>query len=152
MAIKDKYSKLAKTYNLPDFDKLNNEFEIFKIEKEDFLLREIRKKIAEQLQEFIEVLDSVLQPDAVISDMQECHAFTDDEKGNVYNVYKKLMYLHRYSLEVSILGDEKKDAEFIVSAFNEWVNIKKELSNVISRIKDCWKKESDIHEVLSYLG
>ena len=50
MEIKTLYQSLAKKHNLPDYDKINNEFEIATIEHTAFLLREIRKKISEKVE------------------------------------------------------------------------------------------------------
>ena len=44
--IKDTYEKLKKKYSLPAYDEVNNELEISTLESEDFLLRQIRKKIS----------------------------------------------------------------------------------------------------------
>ena len=43
--VKKEYDVLKKKYNLPDFEALDKEFEISTIEKPDFLLRNIKKKI-----------------------------------------------------------------------------------------------------------
>ena len=50
--IKKRYEELVKKYKLPSFTSLNNEFEISTIEHEEFLLREIRRKIDENPNEF----------------------------------------------------------------------------------------------------
>ena len=50
MKIKEEYEKLKEKHNLPDFKEINNEFEITTIEKEEFLLREIRRKIYEKIE------------------------------------------------------------------------------------------------------
>jgi len=152
MEIKKKYLALGKKHKLPGFESLDQDFEISTIEFYDFLLREIRRKMTEKIEIFIKVLDGVLQPEAVICDMQECHVFNDDEKSKVYEVYKKLMYYNRLSFETAIDEDDKKSAFFIQSFFDDWRNLKKELSEILSKMKDSWEKESSIHEVLNYLG
>ena len=48
MEIKKKYEELAKKYNIPSFDEINNEFEIALIDEESIILREIRRKITEK--------------------------------------------------------------------------------------------------------
>ena len=48
--IKKQYQELAKKHKLPDFDRLNMEFEIENIDETGFLLRSILSKIGEKVE------------------------------------------------------------------------------------------------------
>jgi hypothetical protein len=152
MEIQKKYNELAKKHKLPEYSAINHDFEICTIENEDFLLREVRRKIVEKIDKFLPVLDSVLMPDTNIADMQECHVFTDKQKAKMYELYKKMMHLQRYSFEVAIDEAEESSAAYIKEAFESWQSIKKELKTTIATLKDSWKQDTDINEVLSYMG
>ena len=144
--IQEKYNKLKSKYRLPDFSEINNEFEISTIEQEDFLLREIRREIAERISFFADLIGGILNPEASASIM-EFGVLGDDDSKQAIELYKKLMYWVRYSAETSVFADDKKDAEFIKSIFEEWKSLKKEVAAMISKMKESWrqkpKKEED---------
>lgn len=150
--IKKQYEILRKKYSLPDFDSINTEFEISSIENEDFLLREIRRKITEKLDFYGKILESLIQPDtASLSAMHECKFIEDDEKENIYNIYKKLMIINRNSIIASLESD-KENADFIKISFEEWLKLKNDVKSLTEKIKLTWEKETDIKEELGYLG
>lgn len=152
MEIKEEYSKLKDKYNLPDFQEIDDEFEISLIDSEVFLLREIRRKISERFNKFSKILESILQPEAVISDMQECHIFNEEEKNKVYSLFKKFMFFRHLSTEASIECTDESNADFINSAFEEWNKMKPEIKDIVQKLRECWKKDTSIHEVLNYMG
>ena len=145
--IKKDYEGLAKKYNLPSFDSLNNEFEIITIEKEDFLLREIRRKIDEKIELYIKFLESLLQPDTVsLSDIYEYRFFDDKERHDIFELFRKLMFFSRYSIETSITEDNKKSAEFINRLWEEWEDLKNKFSSLVKKTKEDWLNEAKIIE------
>lgn len=150
--IKNKYSELEKKHKLPKFDEINKDFEISSIDKEDFLLREVRRKITEKMDIYIEILDRSLQPEAVICDMHECKALSEEEKKNAYELYKKLMYFKRYSFETSFDEDDAKASKFVNSFWKDWPLLKKELRYVAVKLKESWLNDTDIKEDLGYMG
>lgn len=152
MDIKEAYEGMKKKFDLPEYDILNNHFEVYSLESDEFVLREIRRKIVEKIEAYIKILESVLQPEASVCDMQECHAFSEEEKQRVYSLYKKMMYIHRYSIETSIDEDDAKTSRFIKKVVDDWNSLKDDLVKIISKLKESWKKESDYHEVLNYMG
>ncbi|MBW2995729.1 hypothetical protein KY332_00345 [Candidatus Woesearchaeota archaeon] len=152
MGIKEKYKELSKKYKLPSFNEINNEFEVSGIEKEDFLLREVRRKIVEKIEIYSDLLHIFLHPEASLCEMFECRAFTDEEKDKIFNVYKKLMFFNRYSIEVSIDEDNEKTAKFIKDVWKDWKDIKENILPTVKKVKGSWLKEIDIKEELRYLG
>lgn len=152
MGIQEQYEKLAKKYSLPDYSKLDNDFEISTLDSDDFLLREVRRKIFDKFDKFAKILETILQPDAIISDMQECHAFNDSQKTKIYEMFKKLMYFKHLSTETAIEETDELSAEFISGAFDEWQKMKPELKETLKVLRECWKKDTSIHEVLNYMG
>ncbi len=151
--IKQAYEKIKKKYKLPGYDEVNNELEISTIESEDFLLRQIRKKISERIESITDAFSFVLQPSAdSLVDMHECRFFDDKDKKKMIDVYKKLMILSRQALEADIERDDKTDAEFINDFFKEWALLKKDALPFVKKMKTCWEKETEIEEKLEYFG
>lgn len=150
--IQKKYNELQKKHKLPDYAQLNSDFEISVIDKEEFLLREVRRKIYEKIDKFVQVLDTVLQPEANVKDMQECHVFTEKEKERIYELYKRMMFYLQYSNETALFETDEESARFITESSSGWQSIKKELKPIVSKLKESWKEETTIQEVLNYMG
>jgi len=151
MGIKEKYQELSKKYKLPSFNDIDNEFEISTIEEDAFLLREIRRKIAERIECYTDILENVLNPES-LTNMLEARIFDDNERNEIFKINQKLMFLSRLSVEISIGEDDKKSSDYINQVFSEWDGIKKQYLKFIRKIKDSWTKETDGKEELKYMG
>lgn len=150
--IEKTYEFLRKKHNLPTFKEIDEEFEISTIESDKFLLREIRRKISERLEELCTLLEEILQPDTNVSFMYESGVFDEEEKKQVFNLYKKLMYLKRMCNEASITNNEQLDAEFINKIFSSWAEIKKETSSLMKKLRDSWLEDIETKLDLPYFG
>ena len=151
--IEKTYSDLKKKYNLLDFKELDLELEISNIEEEKFLLREIVRRCAEKIDFCCKILEESLQPDASnLYAMHESRFFSDEERKGMYELYKKLMFLSRSSIETVLEGSEGKEAQFIKEFFSQWKSLKKELFFFVGKMKDSWKNELNLKDELGYLG
>tara|TARA_Y100000310_G_scaffold94955_1_gene92785 strand:+ start:19986 stop:20453 length:468 start_codon:yes stop_codon:yes gene_type:complete len=151
--IEQEYYKLSKKYKLPKFNELDSEFEISNLESKRFLIKNILRKIVEKLEFYIEVIGNLVHPDASsLSSMYEIRYLSDDEKNEMYVLFKKMMKAERSIVEVVLRNDEKQQVEFLNGFFNEWADMKKELVSYLSKIKESWSKESSIEEDVGYLG
>ncbi len=152
MEIKKQYLELAKKYKLPHYSILNNEFEISLIEHPDFLLREIRRKIAEKLDYYARTLEELLSAEPTLNSLHECKNLSDEKKKKVYLVHRTLMTMVRSSAEVGITNSEEENSAFIKNALEQWSKIKHALKDVIIMMKDSWKEEASEKEELGYFG
>ena len=150
--IKKEYEVLKKKYNLPEFSLLDSEFEISSIDEPNFLVRHIRKKIDERVEYFCKILEGILQPDTCLSGLHECKFFNEQQKKDIYALYKKLMVMNRYAVELSILNNEQQDVSFILETVQEWDEIKKKLARYASQLKENWEKEIEVKEDVGYFG
>ena len=150
--MKDIYNTYSQRFALPEFDRLDYEFEISTIDEESFILRHIRRKMAEKVENFAKLIEGILNPDTTPSALNECRAFTDEEKDEMYKLYKKLMHCYRRSTELDILDHEENDAEYIKSVFGAWDEIKERMLYIVGKMKDTWKEEPDKSERLEYFG
>ena len=147
------YNKLRKKYKLPKFNEIDSEFEISNLESAKFLIKNILRRIEEKLEFYIEVIGNLVHPDvSSLSTMYEVRYFSDDEKNDVYMLFKKLMKANRSIIELVLVSDEKKQTDFLNGFLNEWQDMKKELIDHIGKMKDSWEKESTIEEDLGYFG
>lgn len=151
--IEKHYNELAKKYKLPKFNLVDAEFEISDFDNANFLLRNTLRNIADKLEYYSNFINNLLQPDAAsLSSMHETRFFTQDERNDVYFLFKKIMKCHRNAILLILGNDEKKQADFLNNFFNEWMGIKKQLFFYIEKMKESWDKETSIQEDLGYLG
>ena len=151
--IEKEYGKLSKRFKLPKFKEIDSEFEISNLENERFLMKNILRKVEEKLEFHIEVIGSIVHPDASsLSSMYEVRYFSEDEKNDMYMLFKKLMKSDRDIIKLILISDEKKQADFLNSFFVDWLKMKNELINHIDKMKESWEKSSTIEEDLGYFG
>jgi hypothetical protein len=151
--IKEKYNQLKKKYSLPSYDDLNQEFNLEDINAEsELVLQNVRRKIYEKIDYYAELIESVLQPESSLANMYEAHYTEDDEKNKAYSIFKRLLYILRYSKLVALDNNEEENAKFINEVHSEWNSTKKDIKYLIKRLLEIWKIESDIKEDLSYMG
>ncbi len=151
--IEKQYSELRKKFKLPEFKDIDFEFELSDLEETNFLLRAIVRRIAEKLDFYTTMLEEVLQPDTSnLYAMHETRFFDEEEKKQMYDLYRKLMNFNRQSIEVSLEHNEEEKVNFVSNIFNEWKQLKLELLKFVKKMKASWKTESDIKEDLGYLG
>lgn len=135
--IKKQYEPLKKKYKLPEFSKLNEEFEIEKIqEKEtDFLLREIRRAISDKIAAFLRFFELFLNPQAApIFVLTSLKNFTVKEKEAIENIYKELVKLELVSVSLDISYKESKEGQFILEALKKWQEMKPEIQEIADSI------------------
>ena len=138
------FNDLKKKYKLPDFEKLNDEFELSSFKDIDprFLLRNIRRKIVDRITLTSRLLEGIIHPlGSSVINMSEIKYFDDNRLNEVNLLIKKLMLIERQSLVIDVDLKEAEDADFINAAFKEWLDIKKELKNIAVTLRDSWKEE-----------
>ncbi len=150
--LKKHYQPLMKKYKLPGFDELDLDFEIRSLESADFLLGEIRKRIADKARDVCCLVEEVLQPDTNLASLYESRVFDEQEKRRIFELYKKLMVANRKAVELYVLNDEKLDAAFIRDFTHEWAGIKLDIVGFIRKLRESWEKDTEEGESAGYMG
>jgi len=152
--IKEAYETARKEHPvLPEIDKINKEFEISLIENEDFLLRHVKRKIAERMEPVLDILENSLNPDPnSLTAMYECRCYTNGEKKQIIDVFRHLMEQYRSLLETDLIGDDEIDAQTIRRIYDIWQQDKKIVIPLLKKLRECWQKHVEPKEILEYLG
>ncbi|MBT7902385.1 hypothetical protein HN587_00875 [Candidatus Woesearchaeota archaeon] len=150
--MKKEYGLIKKKFDLPDFNVMDDYFEISKAETEPFILRNIRNKIYEYVEHSGSILDELIHPDSKFCIMIESSTFTDQERDQLMVLYKQIMFFNRWAVEISIYDSDKENAKFIKSVFDFWKPFRKDLRKQVSKLKEVWIKEDEQKEKLGYLG
>lgn len=150
--IRDRYDKLKAQHNLPAYEIVDEEFEISLLETDVFLLREIRRQIEDKINDFLKVLDYVLQPESSIFSMHESSFFNEEEKKDLFALYSKLMIMTRQGFEISISDGDGTNAKFIINVIKEWKGIKDKMIAFSRKLQEGWKSEVPDEQKLAYFG
>lgn len=152
--LEKEYNNLKKKYKLPDFEKLNNEFELSSYKDIDpkFLLRNIRKRIIEKVASIVRFLEEILHPSGQsIVIMNEIKFFDENKLNGINSLLKRFMLIARQSLVLDTGLNESENADFITAVLKEWPDLKKELRIIAIVLRDSWKEEEKT-DTESYFG
>ncbi len=152
--IKEAYDKLKKQFNeLPEFNLINNEFEIIILEKEEFLLRQIRRKATERVEIILKLADEFLHPGAeTFTSFYECSCFDESEKRELLEIFKSMMTLYRGLVEADIVQDDANDAKIIKEAHINLPDLRKRLVPYVTKVKEHWMHLKQKKELQGYMG
>ncbi len=145
--LKEDYNKIRDKYALPSFDELNKEFNIEKIAENetDFLLREIRKFIAEKSSNYLRFIEVVLNPaNAPMFIFSVVKSLGSEDREKLTEIYKQLSKNEIELIGLDVEFSEEKDAAFIKEFYRLWQEIKKELLRIIDAIKKNWDNKSEM--------
>ncbi len=144
--LKKQYLSLKKKHKLPDFDKLNEDFEIEKLQEHetDFLLREIRRTMVEKVSVVLKFLEIIVSPNEaspafVFAMIKEIKPET---KKNIEQLYRQLSAVEISSIALDLDYNEKSEAAFIKDQNKKWEATKKDLKALIKNFDSVWKSES----------
>lgn len=144
--LKKDYEILAKKHNLPNFEKLNEDFQIERISEyeTDLILKEIRKFIGEKFSTYLRLLENLLNPVNVpmflFSMVKNLNAL---DKKKVNEIYQKLAMSEVVILELDIDYSEKKEIEFLKDSFKLWNDVKKDFLFLVNKMKENWDSKPE---------
>ncbi|MBU2562482.1 MAG: hypothetical protein KKF68_02355 [Nanoarchaeota archaeon] len=139
--LKQDYKKIEKKYSLPIFEQLNEDFHIEKLAEleTEFLIREIRKFMAERIGSYLRFVETLLQPGNSPMFIFSIVKLLDSvDKDRLTKIYKKLAKIEVDIFEIDISFSEEKEANFIKNSYKIWQEIKEDFSQVVGSIKKNW--------------
>lgn len=152
--LKSDYNALQKKYCLPDFNFLNQNFdiEILAEDESEILLKRIRKNITEKISSGLRALEMFLNPqNAPVFIFKVIKTFSSTDKIIIESLYHKFAEyeIEAFGLENSY--DEKKEAEFIKNVCADWKETSEDFDRIYKSMKANFKKEVKKSDK-SYLG
>ena len=146
--LKKDYKKVQKKFELPDFEEFNEDFCIEKIAeaKTDFLIREMRKFMADKFSNYLRFIETILNPVNVpMFVFSVVKTIGAEEKKKLTEIYKKLARIEVELIELDVQFVEKKEAEFVKENYKVWQGIKKNLLEVLGVIRKNWEIKSEVN-------
>ena len=144
--LKKEYSELQKKYALPTFEELNSDFQIEKLSENetDFLLKEIRRLVADRLFNYLRFVESLLNPVNVPMFVYFIiKTFDVKEKDKLTEIYKELAKREVELIGLDIESTEEKEANFIKESYKFWQEIKEDILEIVGVIKKNWDAKSE---------
>ena len=142
--LKEDYSKLKEKYSLPSFEELNKDFQIERaVEVQtDYLIRELRRLMAEKFSNYLRSIESIINPVNVpMFVFSIVKAMTSEDKKRLTTAYKKLVEIEISLVKVDVDFSEDNEAEFIKEAYEMWLEIQKDFIEIIKTIKNNWNNK-----------
>jgi hypothetical protein len=151
--IEPQYKELQKKHQLPDFAVLDKEFEISTIEKPDFLLRNVRRKISERFDHATQLLDPLIQPDAgTFVHLTEYRALSESDRRNVLKLFQDIQSLALACIDAEMSVDDAQDVLIINRAAQQWPAIRAALRPHIQKIAAAWTNSVEHKQDVEYFG
>lgn len=147
--LKESYEVLKNEYSLPDFENMNKDFQIEKIQEEEteLLIREIRRFVSEKFSTYLRFIETLLQPSnaqMLVFSMLKTLDAEDMEK--LKNNYKRLAEKEIDVIELELDFNLEKEITFVKTAYDLWQEVKVELLEVISKVKTGWGNDKTSKE------
>jgi hypothetical protein len=135
--IRKDYDLFKNKYDLPDFTKLNEYFDIEDLGEfeTEFLLRRIRKIIAEKIAGYLRFFEVILNPsNAPIFFFKIIKKLDNKDRDNLNRIYERFGNLEIEMVRLDLEYSEKKEAEFIKSIFKIFSDIKADVLEILDKM------------------
>lgn len=152
--IKKIYLDYSKKFNLPEINLLMEDFDIVKFLDKDseFLLRDIRRGMGEKITAYLHLFETFVNPSSppvfVFSFLKN---LSQKEKEMIRSIYKELTRLQIQAMKLDTIYDEEKESQYISHAAKKWIELKKEIFDLISLFEKEFEKNVEEKEK-SYFG
>jgi hypothetical protein len=135
------------------FAEIDTLFDVASVEAETKRpLKEVAKRVFEEMDLFRKTLENLMQPDNSILSMQEAEALTEAQHEIVVRLARAMMRLDRRLLRAEAANTDEEYADFIRQAAAEWPPIRKELSLVALALEQSWSRNKKSKPSQHYLG
>lgn len=151
--IRGEYDQFKKKYDLPEFTKLNEVFDIEELVEceTEFILRKIRKIISEKIAGYLRFFETILNPsNAPIFFFKVIKKLDNSDRENLTRIYERLGNIEIELVRLDLDYNEKKEADFIKDIFKTFSEIKGDVLGIIDKMLD--NSESKKEDKSSYFG
>lgn len=134
--LKKNYEIFRKKYDMPEFSELNRVFDIEEVDTDtDFLLRKIRRMIAERIAGYLRFIEIILNPaNTPMFFFKLVKKLESEDKKVLGEVYERLGSVEVEVVELDLRYDEKKEAEFIMKMYDLFEDFSDKLLRVVKKL------------------
>lgn len=155
--LKKEYGVLAKKFKLPAFEKINEDFEIEKVEarETDHLARVVRKAMMEKIVNSLGFLEMLLNPVNAPKMYLICvKSLKPEDMRTIEKMYGLFAELMLAALELELEYNEKSEAAMIKYVYETWASVRKQFKIILQRMR-CARPIADSEDMKkekSYFG
>jgi len=149
----DKFKPLKEKYQLPEFSKLNELFDIEDIDPEsEFILRKIRRTISDKIANYLRFTEIILNPsNAPMFFFKLLKKIDSTDKEALGKIYEELGSSELKMLSLDVEYNEQNEADFIKESYKTFTkDIKEEFLKVIEKLNNG--EDNSVKTNGSYLG
>ena len=128
---------------------MNRDFSIEKTadSETDFLIREIRKLVAEKMSGYLRFTEMLLNPtNAPIFVFSIIKNLGVGEKKELSEMYKKMAKNEIKLIEIDIEFSDEKEAEFIKNSYKLWQGLKRNFLSILGAIEKNWDNKFEVNK------
>ncbi len=150
----EEYELIRTKYQLPDWNKLEEDFDVSKAftEARGIILRDIRRKMNEKVSSYLHLLETFLNPQATpMFIMNVLKNLKDSDWEEIRRIYKELAKIQFKQILADTIYSEEKEAEIINEISGIWNNEKLNLAKIIRTLDKNYSENSN-NKKKSYFG
>ncbi len=151
MTVNKEYESLRKKYKLPEWKWAEKNF-IFKIEPDVPILVQLRRSIADRLDNLLNILEPIITPAESYASFLERKMLSLQEREEAFELFKRLQSFLWTSDRISLEYDEREYAEWIMSVKDFWEQIKEDLRKLFKKLSIGWKEFKKPEAETAYHG
>jgi hypothetical protein len=150
--IKQAYNELKQKHNIPEFEKIAQDFDIEKIQESIFLAREIRRSINEKITAYIHLFENLINPNAqpmfIFSILRNV---STKDRETIKEIYKILSKTQIEIIKLDTIYNETAEIKYINETFEMWQKIKIKIRKLIENFETNFETDNN-SEKRSYFG
>jgi len=150
--LKERYSKVAREYDLPEFEEIIDDFDIEKIQDKEitFFVREIRRAMNEKIVAYIHLFETLINPAGTsIFVFSILRNLSTEDKETIKKIYKALSRTQLDVMKLDTIHKEDEEAKFINETFIIWQELKPQIYKLIKGFESGFD-EDDVSKKRSY--
>ncbi len=136
----ERYRRVQEKFGLPHLNELKETFK-FDLDNEKEIFDQIRHEMSERLFSFTErIIEPIIAGSESVCCLFEQNMVTKRERGDLFELYKKIQVLKWENNLLILRPDEKQTLEWISKTWDFWhTDLGEELSRLCRKLSDCWK-------------
>ncbi len=144
--ISEEYEMFKEKYNLPEWNSLEESFDISKAFLGDggIILRDMRRKMNEKLASYIHLFETFMNPQATpIFITNALKNLEETDWSEIRRIYKKFAKIQFNQILADTIYSEEKEVETIKEIYSIWETEKNNLVKIIEKLDKQYSENSN---------
>jgi hypothetical protein len=135
----DKPCEMSKILcNVKNIESIKRDYDLL---EEGLTPNVIMHKITEICELYLKIIQQILQPEEFHA-VYECNEFNEKDKTELFELYKRIIILHRELLKAVLMADDKNSLSTIQFAHTEMQDVRPKMLEILTKMQQSWKTET----------